>query len=185
MDVINHRRNCRGWWGLGSISLLFCCMTRTKRICKIQKKGASPASWSCAYAGSVCRKSRFCLMWLCMYTQFNFMYVGKCAPSALRFLCEHLGLQSNIWPAREVQASILRTPACFNFSPHKMICKCLPQSRCYVWQVKGGTYAKSSSSQWCLRYIKEVNFFYWKPITYPEFTKKWKKTLLPAFFVSS
>jgi hypothetical protein len=119
----NHRRNCRGWWGLCSISLLFHCMTRKKRTLSIQFAKFKRKGFTCLTILCICglcvQESRFCLMWLCMYTLFNFMYVGKWAPSALGFPCEDLAVQSNIWPAREVQASILRTAACFNFSRQK------------------------------------------------------------------
>lgn len=96
----NHRRNCRGWWGLGSISLLFCCMTRTKRTLLIQFAKFTRKGFTCLvilpYVASVCGKSRFCLMWSCMYTRFHFVYVGKWAPSALRFPCEHWGAKQHL-----------------------------------------------------------------------------------------
>jgi hypothetical protein len=119
----NHRRNCRGWLGLGSISLLSCCMTRTKRTLLIRFAKFRRKGFTCLVilpcAGSVCGKSRFCLMWSCMYTHISLRVCWEVSTLSFKISMWTLGVQRNIWPAREVQDSILSTAACCNFSLQK------------------------------------------------------------------
>lgn len=51
----NHRRNCRGWWGLGSTSLLFFCMTRKKRTLLIRLAKFKRKGFTCLVILCICR----------------------------------------------------------------------------------------------------------------------------------